>query len=249
MFSARSIPCLLPLLLLAGCGVDVGADREQIDAADPVASHDFGVIPHGELRAHDFVVGGDAFWATHEPLDVEVDCTCVGATWTWISTDVDTGHGSRRGVTVTLRIDLRHEAPVDENCCWREAYLRVRSLDETAVDEVLSIPLRYRYGVDSPVSVLPSSVLDLGPVSRSNSGAVFCKLHVDDGMELKLLQAGSEDPRLSCQLAPGEMGAEMLVTLLPGPSTPLGLYAATVTVATSRDGYVLHLPVRARIID
>lgn len=243
-----AIGLLAAALALPGCGHQGPTPPGPVQL--PLQSHDFGVIPHGESRSHDFVFDPAQLGKPCVPLRAQFDCSC--------------------GRAVVL---LRHQngneravdgAPHSDNLPTRDEQIVVRILIDTVLKEAVDLPpttvhgylllqpsddrdgtgrirwpLQVRYGVDSPVELRPFAALDFEAVPFSARPELVVALRGDASHpDVTFGPAESSDPALTVTLEPGQ--GQTLLRARCSP-TALGNQRAVVRVATSLPGYQVHL--------
>lgn len=243
---------LAAALLLAGC-----ADRTP-PAAPPVASnvplqmleHDFGVIPHGESRQHEFRLDLSGFDEPYVPLRVHLDCACGHA-------DLFLRHanGNERVVIpnaaatnrpaqdeqlfVRIVIDTTTKEALDLPKTQSKGFVVLQAVDESRGVVRVSWPMLLRFGIESPVDLRPFAALDFGRVATSQRGEMLTTLRGDERhRDLTFGPVTCENANLTVVLEPAADHVVLRAKLRPGE---LGNHRALVSVATSRPDYRVPL--------
>lgn len=254
----RRTVLLLPLLAGLSCRDD-GAPATPGTAsamAVPAATrtltleHDFGVIPHGERRAHEFPLDLEQLGGGYVPLRVHLDCSCGHADLRLRGPDgterfVD-GAGKATslpaaGETLVLRVEIdtaRKEA-ADLKPTLSRGFVMLQALDDPTGGSRVQWPLVVRFGVDAPVELRPVATLDFGRVAASTRGFLATTLRGDDRHRDAVFgPATASDPRLALEFARDGEHWLLRAHVEPGP---FGNHRAQVAIATSIPGYQLTL--------
>lgn len=220
-------------LLLAGCDEDAGP-RPTVPAAPPPAvDHDFGVIPHGESRTHDYVLDTAVLTGgPYVPLRAQLDCSCGRATLLLRDGDGNERaldgrpHGDnaqRPGETLIARVvvDTLTKDPEDLPHATSRGYVVLQPVDDATGLRRVVWPLLVRFGIDCPVVVTPVAAIDFAAVPQSTTPEVRLRLRGDDAhpsvrfgpvasshpaIEARLESAGDGEARLFVRCHPGEPG-------------------------------------------
>jgi hypothetical protein len=255
----------LPLLLaLAGA-----CSRGATPAVQPAAAgqgpasvpltleHDFGVIPHGETRQHEFRVDLarlDGRWA---PLRVHLDCACGHADLRLRRADgterfADPANPAANllepGEALWLRvvIDTATKEAVDQKIVPSRGFIVLQRPDDSIGSSRIQWPVLVRFGVESPVDLRPVAALDLGRVPQSGHGLAVSTLRGDERhRDATFGPATSSDPALAPELVKEEDHWLLRVTGRPGD---VGHHRAVLSIANSIPGYRLELPVTWKVV-
>ncbi|MCU0867200.1 MAG: hypothetical protein MUC36_25745 [Planctomycetes bacterium] len=253
----------LATLLLVACGEQQPSPTpppQPRPGATPVllAEHDFGIIPHGETRQHEFELDLARLPATYVPLRVHLDCTCGTAELRLRSAEgVDrpvTGTGltdelPHAGERLVLRviIDTANKEAIDLAATESKGYVLLQSPEDDTGRERVQWPIRLRFGIDSPVLLRPFASLDFGRVAQSQTpevltlltgdaahpGLTFGPVACDDAALLPTLEASPDGTRVRVRCRPGAEGS----------------YRATLTIGTDLpSGYRVRLPVTWKVV-
>jgi hypothetical protein len=256
-------------LLLAGCDGDKAPEKQSLPSlpmGPPILRHDFGVIPHGEAREHRFEIDvvktlGPGF----RPLNVSVDCACAKAQMALRDAD-----GSLRQLPIAraeampeilsdqrlivlVQLDTATKEPADFGPADSNATLVLQSLDAGAnrQGERVFWPLRFRFAVDSPVTVRPFAVLDFESVALTQSRLLTLALRGDrKNPPVRFGPVKVFDPRLSVALVEQPDGALLRARFTAGSDTSgLGGFRKLVTVETDLEsGYQVNLAAVGTVI-
>lgn len=245
---------LLPLLVGLAC-------RDECAPAAPTATpsaatapltleHDFGIIPHGERRAHEFPLDLQRLGGGYVPMRVHLDCSCGHADLRLRGPDgterfVD-GAGTATslpaaGETLVLRVEIdtaRKEA-ADLKPTQSRGFVVLQALDDPTGGSRAQWPVVVRFGVDAPVELRPLATLDFGRVAASQRGFLATTLRGDERHRDAVFgPATASDPRVALELAHNGDHWLLRARVEPGP---FGNHRAQVTVATTIPGYQLTL--------
>lgn len=259
-------PALL-LLALGACGPagEVGQDpaaRPAMPGTLPVLHHDFGTIPHGEAREHEFAV--DVRGALGEgwlPLRVLVDCSCAkaamhvrgaGGEVRPLAPGADPANAVRPGelLIVRMQLDSLLREPVDFGPADSRGSLLLQHVDDRTASRRVQWPLHLRYAIDSPVRLRPFAVLDFERVPRSAAPGLVLSLAGDvPGREVRFGPARCDDPRLDLRLEGEGNTALLRARFAPGAGPP-GSFRLLVTVDTDLpDGYRVQIAATGKVVE
>lgn len=257
----RSVPCTLALLLSAACGDPPAASPAAATAQGPPAlEHDYGVIPHGQSREHDFrldpvALGGSAPWI---PLHVQLDCSCGHAALLLRAADgterrldgrpaAENAPAAGQTVVARVVIDTKAREAIDLPHTISRGYVVWQSVDDPSGMRRQRWPLLLRFGVDAPVTLHPFASLDFGRVPTCRIGEVVTFLRGDENHgDVRFGRVVASDPRLDAALEPGDGHWLLRVRCHPHE---LGNHRAVVSVETDLPGdYVVQLPVTWKVV-
>jgi hypothetical protein len=255
------------LLLLAAAACSKGpqnpARPNQPPNQPPALSFDFGVIPHGKARDHEFVLdtrkalGGD-----YVAIGVTSDCTCSRS-----ELFLRDGAGHVRPIdlrplpanapkegevlVVHTQIDTAQKEPVDIGPVDSGAAVVLQPVASSDPYARVKWPLLIRYSVDSPVRVKPFAVLDFQSVPRSRKPALECVLLSDiKGRPIRFGPVHCDDPRFQCTIEPVDDFARLCVVFTPGADAPKEPFRQLVTIDTDLDdGYRVKLAAVGAVVD
>ncbi|MBL8728702.1 MAG: hypothetical protein JNM25_09750 [Planctomycetes bacterium] len=252
------------LLLCAACGDP--AAMPTVQPAPPGPRHleyDYGVIPHREARAHDFVLDLAALGPVTPgsgwiPLHVQLDCSCGRAQLLLRGRD-----GSERvldgrpvaanvpapGDTVIARvvIDTATREAMDLPKTASHGTVVLQPVDDRTGARRVRWPLLLRFGIDAPVDLRPFAALDFGRVPTCSTAEVATSLRGDANHPgVTFGRVVASDPQLEAVLEPGDGSTLLRVRCHPGE---LGNHRAVVTVETDLPGdYVVQVPVTWKVV-
>ncbi len=220
-------------------------------AKAPLAlDHDFGVIPHGERRAHEFVLDLDRLGGGIVPLRVHLDCSCghadlrlrgAGGEERFVDGAGTAASLPRAGETLLLRVEIdtgRKEA-ADLKPTQSRGFVVLQALDDTTGGSRVQWPLTVRFGVDAPIELRPLATLDFGRVAASRTGFLTTTLRGDERhRDATFGPATASDPRLGVELVRDGESWLLRTRCEPGP---FGNHRAQVAIATSIPGYQVRL--------
>lgn len=249
----RSV-CLL--VLAVACGRS-SAPTPTPPAAAPagaraplVLDHDFGIVPHGETRVHEFPLDLAVIGDDYVPLRVHFDCACGRAELLLRGGDgterfVDgAGTASSRpaaGESLVLRLalDTARKEPLDLKATASRGFIVLQSIGDTTGGSRVQWPLTVRFAIDAPVDVRPLATLDFGRVAASRQGLLVTTLRGDERhADARFGPATSSDPRLTVELVEGDGHWLLRARCAPGE---VGNHRARIDVATTIPGYRLAL--------
>ncbi len=246
--------------LLVACGGGDPApapDRRVL----PDLSWDYGTIPHGRAAEHDFVIDVRALGQDLTPLGVNADCSCARAKMLFVAAD-----GAEREATgqplpqftarpgerlvVRLLVDTIHKEAVDLAPVDSRATLVLQSLQDRLGQDRVLLPIRFRFGIDSPVRLRPFAALDFGRVPMSSRPTLPLAVTGDVAERpVRFGPARTSDPRLQVELQPTAEGAELRITFVPGADARPGPFQALVTLGTDlADGYEVRVPTAGTLV-
>jgi hypothetical protein len=240
------------LLVIAACGRGAPDEVPQGRPANapPTLEHDFGVIPHGETRVHEFVLDLARLPERWVPLRVHLECSCGHAELRVRAPDgtervVDhsgsaaniPGKGEQLVLHVVL--DTRLREPLDLAPTVSRGYATLQLATDVSGVTRLQWPFQLKFGIDAPVVLRPVATLDFGRVAVSRRGALSTTLRGDERhADATFGPVTSSDPAVAVEL---EKAADHW--LLRAVCTPHHVRSdrAIVTIPTSIPGYTLQL--------
>jgi len=239
------------LLLLAAAACSKSGQNPAPPNPPPALSFDFGVIPHGKARDHEFVLDTRRMLgADYVAIGVTADCTCAHSE---MFLRDGTGHqraidqrplkenAPREGevLVVHMQIDTAKKEPVDIGPVDSVASVVLQPVASGDPYARVKWPLLFRYSIDSPVRVKPFAVLDFGSVPRSRRPVLECMLLSDiKGRPIRFGPVRCDDPRFTCTLEPVDDFARLRVLFTPGTNAPKEPFQQLVTIDTDlEDGY------------
>jgi hypothetical protein len=235
-------------LFLAACSRPTDATGPQ-DPELPALRFDFGVIPHGETRQHDFPLDLAKVAPGWIPLRVHLDCSCGRGDLRLIDRDGNErvldgrpvvtnlpGPGETLVARVLLETVTREPADLPKTTSRGSVLLQAAS--ETGGLRRLQWPLLLDFGVDAPVVVRPFTALDFGRVPVSQTREILLTMRGDDGHPgLRFGEARSTDPSIDCVVETA--GDEVVLRSVCRP-VGLGNQRAIVSVATNLPDYSVN---------
>jgi hypothetical protein len=255
----RASRCPIWLLLLAACGNPVAAPSTAAGPPVlPAIEHDFGVIPHGESRCHDFLLDTAALRGDWIPLHVQLDCSCGRAQLLLRAAD---GHeraidgrpvldnAPRTGEQIIARvvIDTAQREAVDLPGTTSHGHVILQPATDRTGAGRLRWPLLLRFGVEAPVTLRPFAALDFGRVPSCRIGEVVTTLGGDERHPtMQFPRVAADHAALEPVLEPADGYVVLRVRCRPHA---LGNHRAVVTVDTDLpSGYVVRLPVTWKVV-
>lgn len=245
----RTLPvallCLVPWF--AGCkqtpGPGTAAGSRPAEQAPEILKWDFGEIPHGETRVHEFAITTPAEgWV---PIAFQAQCSCAVATFTIAAKD-----GTRRAIEGPPRPE--HTVQAGETLFLK---LAIETVRKEAVDlptttghgKILlgearpenrrrELPVEFRYGIVTPVRVLPKPHVDCGELPRSRTFAQTLELAPrDPARKVRFSNVRTSRPEVTAKLAEKDGKTLLEVCYSPGPETPQGIHSFTEAVLVATD--------------
>jgi len=250
--------CTGTLLLFAACGEHrKPAPQDPAGQSPPALEHDYGVIPHGETRQHDFVLDVAALGPGYIPLHVQLDCSCGRAELLLRRADgserkvdgrpvADNVPIAGESVVARVEIDTRSREAVDLPHTVSHGYVVLQAVDDRAGARRVRWPLLLRFGVDAPVVLQPFAALDFGRVPTCRPGEVMTTLRGDENHPtLTFGRVVASDPHLEPVLEPSDGTTVLRVRCRPDE---LGNHRAVVSVETNLPGYVVQLDATWKVV-
>jgi len=262
---AAAGPVVVTLLMallasLPACGGRSGnRPEETADVPDPavpnVIRHDFGVLPHGTVGVADLVVPCDP--AEHlVPSAYGGDCTCAKGELIIRDADgnerVTTGRveprfAVREGETLILRlsVDTGRKEARDQPIAESRGQFHLQPL--AASDAVQRpVAVRFTFGIDSPVRLLPTAVVNFGELALSHDLRLTTRIRPDDP-DMTFSAPTCPEPRITCGMR--RDGADTLVDVtFESDRKTLGAFQSVITVPTSDPDYTLEIPVTGTVV-
>ena len=251
----RSVLCsVLGATALAACAPERGSAPPGVSPAQaraPLAlEHDFGVVPHGASRVHEFVLDLARLPERWVPLRTHLECSCGHADLRLRRPD-----GSERLVdhsgsaanlpgpdeSLVLRVELQTKMrePIDLAPTLSRGYVTLQLATDVTGTQRIQWPFSVRFGIDAPVDVRPFASLDFGKVPASQRGSVTTTLRGDERhADAVFGPVTASDPAVAVELERAD--GHWLMRATCTPQQP-GSARAIVTVATTIPGYTLEL--------
>jgi len=250
-------------LLAVGCSNEppsgpAALPQQPKTNALPALEHDFGTIPHGESREHEFTIDPNRLGEGFVPLRAVLDCSC--------------GHADlriRRADGTDRTLD---GSPLAENALRLDERLLVRIVLDTAQKEALDLPpttsrgqvllqrfddprgrqrvswpILVRYAIDAPVVLEPFAALDFASVPTSIVAETSTTLRGDERHPgLQFTGVSSSDPAIEVALRKEGERVRLVATCKGGE---IGHHRAAITVTTDDPkGYRILLPTTWKVV-
>jgi len=243
----------LPLLLVcAACGSDPPQGRPPAKAPEAplTLEHDFGVIPHGERRSHEFPLDLRRLPDTWVPLRVHLDCSCGHADLRLRKADGSERYVDASGSTANLprpdetmwlhvTIDTANKEALDLPHTTSRGFIVLQLADDLTGSSRVQWPLQVRFGIDAPVELRPVATLDFGRVPVSGKGHVVTTICGDtQHADATFGPAVCDDPAIAVELE--RDGGLWRLRATCTPDQP-GNHRASIRIANTIPGYQLAL--------
>jgi hypothetical protein len=247
---------LLLLALLAACSRPSAAPSGRAQEPRPPAAalavleHDFGVIPHGGAKRHEFPLDLAALGEPWIPLRVHLDCSCGHADLRLRKADGTERFVIPNGSTANLPtaeerlwlcvvLDTAEREAIDVPRTTSHGYVVLQHPKDLTGTERIQWPIRLHFAIEAPVLLRPLATLDFGRVPQSQTAHLVTTLRGDERhADAVFGPAACDDPRLDVALA--RDGEHWLLRASCRPGEP-GNHRARIQVGTSIPGYRLHL--------
>lgn len=243
----------LTFLLAAGCSPEAASPPPPPATTAGVDGHDFGVIPHGEVRKHTFELEVPGGTAGKTALGFRSGCTCGSARFMVRRSDgelqeIDSlSMGARQleagdQLLLELTIDTRREEAVDRPTTTIRGSAIVQAGDAGARTD---LPVVYHYAIDAPVDILPAAHVDFGALPRSKTYAQSLRLEVDDDFApIEFEGISTTNPDLRAKLRPENGSVLVDLEYTAHANASLGPVRMEIHVATDMaNDYVVAIPV------
>ncbi|MCA8948920.1 MAG: hypothetical protein KDE27_05415, partial [Planctomycetes bacterium] len=227
----------------------------------PALEYDFGVIPHGESRTHDYAIDLAQLPAgPWVPLHVSLDCSCGRGQLLFRAADgserildgrPSEANTARPGEQLLARVvlDTLTKDPEDLPHTLSRGFVVLQPLADLTGHDRVRWPFLVRFGIDCPVRVTPFAALDFGAVPQSQSPSIPLLLRGDEQhAAVHFGPAESSDPSIEVRLEPGdgEHEARLHARCHPGE---LGNHRAVLAVGTDlAGGYRVNIGVTWKVI-
>lgn len=252
--------------LLVACSGDGKAPNPTPPKAaqDPAAGkppllleHDFGVIPHGERRVHEWPLDLSKLPEPSVPLRVHISCSCGHADMRLRKADgteryVDISGLPRNlpqdGETLFLHveIDTTDREALDIPHTKSDGYVVLQPLTDDTGSNRFQWPFSVRFGVDSPVVLTPFAAIDFANVAQSQTPELVTGLAGDERHSGVTFGAvTSTDAAIVANLETKDGAQVLRVRCRPGE---FGNHRAALSIATNLPGYTLRVPVTWKVV-
>lgn len=265
---AATLPGLVLFGLFAGCGGEptpapagapAGRSGQPVQPVQPAAvEHDFGVIPHGEKRTHDYVLDVRSLGVDCVPLRAQLDCSCGRAVVLLRHRDgteraVDGSPASPNAptadetVVVRVTVDTVTKDAVDLPKTVSRGYVVLQPLRDRDGTQRVQWPLIVRFGIDSPVVLQPFAALDFGRVPLSSTPEILTTLRGDERHPAaKFGPVRCSEAAITATLEPGDGHTVLRARCRPGEA---GNHRAVLQVDSDLPGgYQVNLGVQWKVV-
>lgn len=222
-----------------------------------ILDHDFGVVPHGEKREHDFELDLSQLGEPHVPLRVHLECSCGKAVIKLRKADgterpID-GSGYERNLPrerekaiMRITLDTRKKEAADLEGAVSRGYILLQPLSDTTGMARIRWSFLVRFGIDAPVELHPFSSLDFGSVAESMVGNVLTTLRGDaKHPDVEFTSVESSDPDIVATLEPAEDHVVLRARCTPGEP---GNHRALLLVKTDLPDYSFGIEVAWKVV-
>ena len=237
---------------------------EALTAPSPVEI-DFGTVPHGDQPARTVALDFGRSIAGYRISGFATGCSCARASFRLIDRTGETrefpAHGFHTYTLTTgdrLELELRLDTGVRE-VVDQQAELKVGRVVLSRGqfgEELLELPVRYRYAIDAPIAVAPVAHLDIGKLPRSRTYRDSLRLRFDPQYANATLgepHATHAEVGARIELGTAPDGANeyrLHVTVQALPGSHAGPFLAHVEIPTSLDsGYTVRVPISGELHD
>jgi len=219
--------------------------------------HDFGVIPHGEQRTHEFELDLSLLGAPHVPLRVHLECSCGVAELVMRKPNgaerhIDgTGYehnlpteGERAILRITL--DTRKKEARDLKSTISRGYILLQPLDDATGMARQRWTFVVRFAIDAPVVLQPYAELDFASISQSMRGELMTTLRGDENHpELEFLSVSTTDASLTAKLVPDGEQTMLRAFCMPGA---MGNHRGLILIETNLPDYTIAIEAKWKIV-
>jgi hypothetical protein len=260
-------------LLLIGCsnGDDVDANENGNVTATPaitatpqttqraplILDHDFGIVPHGEKRTHEFELDLDKLGEPYVPLRVHLECSCGRADLRIRSADgtdryVDgTGHARNipredEKLILNITLDTARKEAVDLSSTISRGYVLLQQLDDHTGMARQRWAFVVRFGIDAPIVLQPFAALDFGSIAQSMTAEKQTTIRGDENHpDMQFLSVTTTDQNLKASLTADDGVVILKTRCYPGRT---GNHRAQVEVSTNRPDYKVVLEATWKVV-
>lgn len=261
-------PLLLAAVLMSALACDrgdvqPGGARTRPGLASEKANvelaldHDFGVLPHGAQRTHEFEVDLSLLGEPYIPLRVHLECSCGRADLRYRDSAgrdrFPDGSAFGRNLpadgekaVLHIELDTRKKEAVDLPKTVSRGYILLQQVEDPNGMGRVRWPFVIRFAIDAPVELRPFAALDFGAVAQSMQGQLTTTLRGDENhRDLKFLDARATDGDVQVTLE--EKGD---LTMLRAVVTPnqLGNHRAAIAVRTSDPDYQVGIDATWKVV-
>jgi len=247
---------LLACCAAAACGPD---PTREATGVPPLLTHDYGTVPHGQARDHQFVVDvAGVLGPGWLPLATQLDCSCARAQMSVRGANgavqaIDAAHPAAalqadERLLLTLRLDTALKEAADLGPVVSRGTLVLQRADSARATARVQWPIRFHFAIDAPVQLRPFSVLDFERVPVSRPGRLVITMASDlPDQPIAFGPVRCDDPRVGLELQERENMTLLRATFTPTERT--GSFRALVTVDTDlASGYQIELAAVGKIV-
>ena len=222
-----------------------------------ILDHDFGIVPHGETRTHEFELDLANLGEPHVPLRVHLECSCGKAVIRMRKSDgsersID-GSGYARNlpqddekVILRITLDTRKKEAVDLAKTLSRGYVLLQPLDDRTGMARQRWAFVVRFGIDAPVLLSPFAAFDFGAVAESMKGHRMTTLRGDEAHpDVKFLSVSTTDASIEALLEEQADHTVIRATCTPGQR---GNHRALAMIKTSIPDYTVAMDVVWKVV-
>lgn len=241
-----------------------GANQPQMrknpgstERARLVLDHDFGVVPHGESRTHEFALDLSLLEQPHVPLRVHLECSCGKAELVMRKPDGSERHidgtGFQRNLPtdeeqaiLRIQLDTRKKEARDIKSTISRGYIVLQPLDDDTGMARERWAFIVRFAIDAPVTLHPFSEFDFASVSQSMRGQIMTTMKGDENhADLEFLSVSTTDPSLTAKLEPDNGHTLIKASCMPGS---LGNHRGLILVETNLPDYTIAIEAKWKVV-
>lgn len=238
-------------------GALMSKHANSLERAPLVLDHDFGVVPHGEGRTHEFELDMSLLREPHVPLRVHLECSCGKAELVMRKSDGTERHIDGTGYEYNLPtqdekailrilLDTRKKEARDIGSTVSRGYIVLQPIGDDTGMARERWAFVIRFAIDAPVTLHPFSELDFQSVSQSMRGEILTTMRGDQNHpNLRFLSVSTSNQSLEATLEQAEDHTVLRTRCTPGR---LGNQRGLVLVETNLPDYVIALEAKWKVV-